>query len=330
MYTLFAVIFVVFLLQCEAQIPLKNPHESRGVVLLDSFTFEKIVPSSNNHVVVLVTNKRYIGDYGTDSIRADYFAFSDFVQTKDEKGTAKNILFTQILVNGAENAFLAEKIGLEKNFKYPRMFLYLQGSSEPIAYPSTSPFHLQSMLRFIQQNTGYSYRIPGTLPKYDNVLRSLAKYLYVDTPTATASEGESGAAAVPEKTYQDDETFKSFVTEFKLIHEEYVKHSEDLPIFYSDAEKAGKNQAIGISEQDMSKYYLKIVDGISTSGVSFVKKEIDRVRQLLEKQKLSPVTKTKVKYQLSVLKSFLNTRETLSQEEIEKIQQIPNRHDEEF
>lgn len=58
------------------KIKYRNEFETESVVLLDSFTFPKIVPNPNHAVVVLVTNKREIGEYGTDSIRADFFDFA--------------------------------------------------------------------------------------------------------------------------------------------------------------------------------------------------------------------------------------------------------------
>ena len=50
----------------------KNDLEAYGVVLLDSITFPKIIPSSNHHTFVLFVDKGKIGLPTTDSVR-DHF-----------------------------------------------------------------------------------------------------------------------------------------------------------------------------------------------------------------------------------------------------------------
>lgn len=87
----------------------RNEYETLGVLLLDSITFPKIVPNSNVNVVVCIINKGDIGNYGTDSMRADYL---DFASKGTLHGNASDTLFTQIIVNGAQNRKLAERIGV--------------------------------------------------------------------------------------------------------------------------------------------------------------------------------------------------------------------------
>jgi hypothetical protein len=65
------------------------PDESMGVVLLDSITFPKVVPSTKYAVVVIVCNKREIGEYATDSIRSDFF---DFAMKGDFEGNYDGIV----------------------------------------------------------------------------------------------------------------------------------------------------------------------------------------------------------------------------------------------
>lgn len=86
----------------------KNPEETYGILLLDSITFPKIVPSMTNTVLVLICKKGSIGNYGTDSIRSDYFSFATLSELQDTDSTTSltdsdSILFTQIIVNGAQN-----------------------------------------------------------------------------------------------------------------------------------------------------------------------------------------------------------------------------------
>jgi hypothetical protein len=62
---------------CAEKVKYKNEHETRGVVLLDAITFHKVVPSPSHAVLVLVCNKYEMGQYATDSIRADFFSFAE-------------------------------------------------------------------------------------------------------------------------------------------------------------------------------------------------------------------------------------------------------------
>ena len=82
----------------------KKSDEKRSVLLLDDFTFSKIVPHSNADVVVLISQKKMFGDYGTDSLRTDYLNFAFKMQTE---GKAEHVLFTQVIVNGPENRGIA-------------------------------------------------------------------------------------------------------------------------------------------------------------------------------------------------------------------------------
>lgn len=161
-----------------SQIPFKSQGELKGVVLLDAVTFPILVPSEKYSVVLLIANKAQIGDYGTDSIRQDYFAFAQFSQTE---GEAEDILFAQILVNGAENLKLATTLGLEKDFKHPAMFVFPKGSKESARYPAKSPYHIPQLVRFLGEHTNYYYKYPGTIREFDN----LAKEFVVAESSAT-------------------------------------------------------------------------------------------------------------------------------------------------
>jgi hypothetical protein len=287
----------------NGQVPLKNPHEARGVLLLDSFTFPKLVPSEKHTFVVLVTNKQSIGDYGTDSIRADFFALGNFVQTREDE-TGKDMIFAQVLVNGADNARLAERIGMKRDFKHPRMFIYPANATKPIPYPETAPFHLQSLLRFIVQNSHYNYRMPGTLAKYDELVKEVAKHLYPETPSDQKNEDGS----LESDTVLQDLFFKA-----KEIHSHYEKDFKDLS---TPESKKGEQ----LTELDMSNVYINSLEKLLKQGKGFLKKEIDRLSDVLDEKKISKFTRTKLTYQLNVLKSFLNSKAEFTPEEIKKKQ----------
>lgn len=146
-------------------LPLKSEHEKRAVLLLDDFTFSKIVPHPNRDVVVLLAHKSQIGDYGTDSMRTDYFNFAFKMQTN---GDADHVLFAQIIVNGGENRQLSEDI-VGDEFIHPKLVVFPAGSATPIAYPDDQPYHLNTLTQFVSQHTTLQFQLPGTMKLFDDL-----------------------------------------------------------------------------------------------------------------------------------------------------------------
>jgi len=153
---------LAWLALCTAAPP-KNDGK-RSVLLLDDFTFPKIVPHSNADVVLLIAQKKMFGDYGTDSLRTDYLNFAFKMQTE---GKADHVLFTQVIVNGPENRGLADEI-VGEDFIHPKMYIFPAGSAIPIPYPDDQPFHLNTLTQFVAQHTTLSFQLPGTLKVFDD------------------------------------------------------------------------------------------------------------------------------------------------------------------
>lgn len=161
-----ALLCVVLPLQILA-LKLKSPDEAKGVLLLDSVTFNKLVPSPTFYHMILVANKHSIGDYGTDSIRSDFIAFAQFAQSHGEN--ADEVLFSQVIVNGAENAKIARDLGLDDNFKHPALFIIPKDSTNHIQYPDNKPYHPHDLARFLAQYSTFYYHIPGTSKAFDRL-----------------------------------------------------------------------------------------------------------------------------------------------------------------
>ena len=108
-----------------------DPFESYGVVMLDSVIWDKVVPNYNSNTVVMVCAKGSIGKQETDSIRDHFMDMGEY------SGMQHNILYSQIIVNGAENAMMVnKKFGItnpNKELKRPKFFIYLPGSETPIS-----------------------------------------------------------------------------------------------------------------------------------------------------------------------------------------------------
>ena len=206
----FFILLSLALLLLTGAIPFKNEEEKKGVLLLDSTTFPKIVPNADRDVVVLVALKGQIGDYGTDSLRADFFSFSSTMQTS---GTAENVLFAQIIVNGAENQLLAERIGVGADFKHPKLFVFPAGSSVPIPYPADSPFHLNTLTPFVVKHTSLSYQQSGTLRLFDDLA---VKFMNGDDAVKAATL-VSAEQALEDSSEEDKETGKYYIKVMKKI-----------------------------------------------------------------------------------------------------------------
>ena len=147
-----------------AAIPFKHEDERKGVLLLDSTTYPKIVPHATKDIVLLVVLKSQIGDYGTDSLRADYFSFSSTMQTSDG---ADNLLFAQIIVNGAENRMLADRLSNGAELLHPKLYVIPAGSSKPVPYPADAPYYLNTLTPFVTKHTSLVYQLPGTMKSFD-------------------------------------------------------------------------------------------------------------------------------------------------------------------
>jgi hypothetical protein len=182
----------------------KNEMETYGILLLDGITFDKVVPSPQNTVVLLVYNKREVGDYGTDSIREDYFNFATEAQ---RKGDSDNVLFAQLIVNGAQNSGVAARLDMEPNFRHPKMFLFKPGNAKPIEYPSTSPFNFVALSQFVSKHSSFHIRTPGTIQAYNELVAKLL----------------AGVESGKEIIEQGEALVNSFKTELKDNAEQYVK-----------------------------------------------------------------------------------------------------------
>lgn len=159
-------LLVAFLVGCSAATPYKDENERKAVLLLDAITFPKIVPNPNRDVIVLVSQKNQLGDYGTDSVRSDFFSFAYKVQTQ---GDADHVIFAQVIVNGAENGKLSKDIGVGDDFVHPKMFIYPAGANTAIQYPDDQPFHLNTLTQFTRQHSSLQFQLPGTMKKFDDL-----------------------------------------------------------------------------------------------------------------------------------------------------------------
>lgn len=132
--------------------------DMKGVLNLDVLTYNKLIPSDKYSFLILVYSKASIGDYGTDSIRSDYYAFAKKAQTE---GESENMIFAQIVVNGADNLPLATSLGVKKNFMHPELFLIQKNKATAIPFPKTKSFRLYELVGFTSKYTDFYLKQAG-------------------------------------------------------------------------------------------------------------------------------------------------------------------------
>eukprot|EP01038_Epipyxis_sp_PR26KG_P006042 gene6042-8319_t len=264
--------------------PLKDSNELRGVILLDSTTFPKIIPSRNNQqtFLVLITNKAYIGDYGTNSIRGDYFKFAQSVDSYiTDTNNSDNIVFCQVILNGAENQKLVSSIlGSDEEMKHPKLVLFTHNSSDisdNIVYPSKSPFTMNALTRFIMRyNPSFYIQIPGTLKIFDEIA----------------------------KKFMGNISKNHFIT------------------ITNEAKETLLSLTLSSSDENKAKYYIKIMEKISSSdiGINYITKEMKRLNKLIDedKKRLSKQASVDINEHLNVLQYFL---QFIEQDEVKVFKQ---------
>lgn len=170
----------------------KSPDEAPGVVLLDSITFDKVVPSCTSNVMILFLDKRQIGQPTTDGSRDNFLEVS-----RDKDVDDKDLLFAQVMVNGAENAKLVfERLNITE---LPRLYLFPKGSETPIAFPPGVYINGINTRRFASKHTGTVYRTPSSLLDFDH--RALQ---FVKATKAEQEELLSNAFVKIKKEIPDD------------------------------------------------------------------------------------------------------------------------------
>ena len=204
---------------------LKAPEEAKGVVLLDSITYHKLIPSPIHYYVVLVANKHSIGDYGTDSIRSDYIAFAHFAQSHGEN--ADEVIFSQVIVNGAENAKIARDLGLKDNFEHPAMFIIPKGAKDvkdAVQYPDDKPYHPHDLARFLAQYTSFYYHIPGTSKIFDRLSKDFMQTNDEEKRAEIVTKAKEALEKVAKEEEKDD--LKYYIKVMEKINEKGDEYLE--------------------------------------------------------------------------------------------------------
>jgi len=84
------------------------------------------------------------------------------------------------MVNGAQNAKLADRIGItfnNNNQRQPKLFLYKPKNPVSMAYPDTLPFTFLALSRWVSKHTDFFFGNPGLIEEFDILAE---KFIYAD------------------------------------------------------------------------------------------------------------------------------------------------------
>lgn len=216
---IFAFILVSLLIHSCYAVSGKKEDEAHGVILLDSFTFPKIVPLDKRGVFLLVWNKRMADDYGTASIRSD---FNTFAMQSEIEGNADSVVYAQLIVNGAQNLKLAEKIGVPSDFKDPALFFFPPKSKVPVPYPKGYSMAASDLTSFLSQHVPFYFGIPGLLKPYSD----LSKGFVAMSDAEKESSIQDAEAMVASFTAEQGSFAQFYVKIMKSIMEHGVEFLE--------------------------------------------------------------------------------------------------------
>ena len=139
-----------------------------GTLWLDSVSWDKVFPNMMAHTLVMVCSKGALVQTANDLIR------NEFLRTARDS-VNPDLLFAQVMVNGAENSILAsQKLGIENTSRiaHPYFFLIKKGEVKgiPIHSGTTSgAIRVSDVLHGVSKHTGLLMHLPGTSPELNEL-----------------------------------------------------------------------------------------------------------------------------------------------------------------
>lgn len=242
-------------------------HNTHGLLLLDAVMWEKVIPNHVSNTVIMVCNKAYIGKQEFDKVR------DEFMELARKSSKLNYLLFSQIIVNGAENSRLVEtKFNIERPSRMttPQFFLVKSGETTSIPLQTESSgsgkgsdksgTNIGDIVYHVQKLAGVSFGLDGTNPDMD---------------------------ALTERFMSDVDN----VERRRIIEE-------------------GRFLQAATTDSSISKNmdtYIKTMEKIlekGLDGTEYAKSEIKRLESILESDKVSDDRKAEFKLRVNILASF--------------------------
>lgn len=141
------------------------------------------------------------------------------------QGNAEDVLFAQVMVNGAQNSKLADRIGItfnSNNQRQPKLFLFKPQSSVSIAYPDTLPFTFLALSRWVSKHTDFFFGNPGLVEEFDLLAE---KFVFAD-PSKYDEIIQEAIKISPNVELKDKKNVQYYINTMKKIAEsgkEWIK-----------------------------------------------------------------------------------------------------------
>lgn len=164
-------------------------------------------------------------------------------------------MFSQVIVNGAQNARLASRIGVPPNFKHPKMFLYLPNSTDNVPYPDSGAFNDLALTRFVSKHTDFFFGVPGTIENFDQLA-------------------------------------EKFVAAHPADYDSIIAEAETL------------SPTVELKDKANTGHYIKAMQKIKESGLSYIPAEIKRLESILASDKISDKKKSDMQKRLNIMHQF--------------------------
>lgn len=205
------IVMAIFLKQSFSKMKWKDENEARGVLLLDGFTFNKVVPHEKYAVLVGFFKKSDIGrNSKADSLRDD---FLEFAVDGNKIGDLDEIICAQVIINGAENKAIADRYGVSN---LPQIILFQKNETSPIFFDDRKA-GAETISDFVSEFTGFYVRMEGHIEVYDKLIYKFLK------PDITATERESliaeAEAALPAILNFEKPLAEYYLKVMKKVHE---------------------------------------------------------------------------------------------------------------
>ena len=238
---------------------------SYGTLLLDGVSWSKVMPNTVAHTIVMICNKGAIGYNAVhDKLR------DEFMSLAKKSHTQNDLLFSQIIINGAENSLLASNtFGIENPsyIKNPYFYLFMKGDDKPIALqtPNTvDKLKISDIAYFVTKNTGISFGLPGT----DSIMDSIADKFMSEMANITDRH--------------------NFINEGTI----YLEKTKSI------------QPAIDTKIINNIEFYIKIMSKIIEKGNNYADIERDRLEAILDSDKVSESRKDEFRLRVNILGSF--------------------------
>lgn len=241
-----------------------DDYKTFGTLLIDGITFEKVIPNEHNYVLVMISHKGNIGKLSTDGVRDEFLATAE---SSDHMISQGSVLFTQVIVNGAQNKKLASRIGAKENFNYPSFHLYKPGSdiSTPFYNPGDAENPSLSMIdvtRWLYRESGIYLGAHGTIDELDKLV---AEFL-----------------SVPEMNVEERKA-----------------------VFDKTRSACDKMDGAATSKQsEFALHYMKTMEKLMANP-EYAKQEAARLQAIIESDRVSEDRKKEFRARSNILKRFL-------------------------